>query len=313
MERFNDAIPALKILNSRSITIPEVQETKVLLAHLYEQQGAPRKALKSNILAEDQFKLGMQMIVDARSIISGLDVPREFIKNLEAIMQESDWYGAQPSVDYKKLTPFLIDLMSSNAFNEVLKELADLYAIEDNLNYWIEQSDQHLIVLQNAREKNFDATIRDSFLQSAQLHNRFGDQSAELRLHTLTLPEKDQARMSALLDTTGQELSLLDNKVSLLTELESAYRQPDYYQTMVVDHHQRLQQQLVKTQKYIMLLEPVMRRLVNLELDKHEKRMHYYWAQSRLAKARLYDKTLLSLEKARPVNSEADQQKEGQQ
>ena len=42
----------------------------------------------------------------------------------------------------------------------------------------------------------------------------------------------------------------------------------------------------------------VIRKLVNIELDKHESRIRYYWAQSRLAKARLYDATLTTLDKA---------------
>jgi len=52
LKQFEDAIPALQMLDSRSITIPEVQESKVLLAHLYEQEGSPRKALRANLRAE---------------------------------------------------------------------------------------------------------------------------------------------------------------------------------------------------------------------------------------------------------------------
>ena len=162
-KKYNDAIPALKALNQRSIAIPEVQETKVLLAHLYEQQGASKKALQSNILAEKEFKSGIEQVQAARKIIDGLNVPREFINNLEAIMAKSDWYASNPSVDYQKLTPFLIDLMSSNAFNEVLKELADLYAIRDNINYWLGRTVEHRIVLANASQKQFNKEIGNFF------------------------------------------------------------------------------------------------------------------------------------------------------
>ena len=43
-------------------------------------------------------------------------------------------------------------------------------------------------------------------------------------------------------------------------------------------------------------LENVMRIVVNAELDNHEERMRYYWAQARLGKARLYDRTLNNIE-----------------
>ncbi len=303
-ERYNDAIPALKILNERSIAIPEVQETKVLLAHLYEKQGAPRKALQSNISAEKEFKIGIEKVEDARKIIDGLDVPREFINNIEAIMAKSDWYASTPSIDYQKLTPFLIDLMASNAFSEVLRELADLYTVRDNLNYWLGRSNEHSVILESANQKNFDKELSNFFMKSEQFKNKFSEKKSELRLYTLTLDEKDQARMTALLETTEKELSLLENKVSKLTTLDSAYKQPKSYKALVEKNHERLSQQLVKTESYIDALEPIMRKLVNAELDKHEKRIRYYWAQSRLAKARLYDKELLSLEQP-PTISDA--------
>ena len=64
-------------------------------------------------------------------------------------------------------------------------------------------------------------------------------------------------------------------------------------------------QQLNKTNSYIERLEPIMRKLVNAELDKHENRIRYYWAQSRLAKARLYDRKLLLLEQNQTVNNDS--------
>lgn len=308
-EKYTQAIPALKLLNQRSIAIPEVQETKVLLAYLYEKQGLPRKALESNIFAEKEFKIGIEKVTEARKIIDGLNVPREFINNIEAIMAKSDWYATTPSVDYQKLTPFLIDLMSSNAFSEVLRELADLYVIRDNLNSWLERSTQHKVILENADKKNFDSELSDFFTRSKDLKTKFADKKSELKLYTLTLEEKDQERMTALLETAQKELDFLESKVSKLTALDSAYKQPASYQALVKQNRQRLENQLLKTERYIDRLEPVMRKLVNAELDKHENRMRYYWAQSRLAKARLYDAELLSLEKPAAVSDASSQVK----
>lgn len=298
-EQYNQAIPALQLLDERSIAIPEVQETKVLLAYLFEKQQQPRKALKQNVLAEKEFKVGLEKVTEARRVIDGLDVPREFVKNIEAIMEKSDWYATTPSVDYQKLTPFLIDLMSSNAFSEVLRELADLYVIRDNLNYWLARSVEHQVVLENADKKNLNDELAGFFQQSEGLSQNFSEKKAALKEYISNLEQQDQQRMQALLETTQRELAFLESKVTKLNALESAYKQPASYKVLVSENRQRLQQQLVKTNRFIERLEPIMRKLVNAELDKHENRIRYYWAQSRLAKARLYDSELLQLEQPR--------------
>ncbi len=307
LERFNDAVPALEILNSRSIAIPEVQEAKVLLSHLYEQQGAPRQALKANLLAEKEFKKGVQQLNEARRIIGLREVPREFINNLEAIVNESDWYGSQPSVNYKTLTPFLVDLMASNAFNETLKELADLYAIHDNLSYWDEQAKQHLLVLTNSREKSFSDSLKESLEKSVAIRDKLAEQSRESKLYSLTLEVEEQERFEVLLQSMSDELALLDDKIKHLQGIKAPYEPPKNMGQIVSAQHKSIKQQLTRTEKYIAVLEPIMRDLVNAELDKHEDRMRYYWAQSRLAKARLYDSTLLELEKARPRSTQDSQ------
>lgn len=299
LKRFNDAIPALEILNSRSIAIPEVQEAKVLLSHLYEQEGSPRKALKANLLAEKEFKKGIEQLSEARRIIALREVPREFISNLEAIVNDSDWYGSQPSVNYQSLTPFLIDLMASNAFNETLKELADLYAMHDNLTYWSEQANQHLLVLKSTANKSFGDNLKASFNKSVDIRNKLTEQSQELRLYTLTLEVDEQERFKVLLDSVASELGQLDEKIAQLQTVQAPYEPPKNMPDVVAQKHAEIKVQLRRTEKYIAVLEPIMRDLVNAELDKHEERMRYYWAQSRLAKARLYDSTLLELEKAR--------------
>ncbi|MGM8227155.1 hypothetical protein ACSV5M_11265 [Cellvibrio sp. ARAG 10.3] len=300
LKQYRQAIPALELLNERSIAIPEVQEAKVLLAHVYEQEGAPRKALKRNLIAEKEFHEGVEMIAEARRVIEKQDVPREFIKNLDAMMDDSDWYSTRPSVDYQKLTPFLIDLMASHPFHETLRELADLYAIEANLKYWSIQANEHLLILENAnKKKNFDASVLELVKTSAELNEQFADQNTELRLHSLALNEQDQDRLKALIETTERELKLLDGKVAKLKDYKRPYEQPAYYKKMVAEKHREIERQLAETEKFVQSFETIMRGLVKVELDKHEERMRYYAAQSKLAKARLYDMTLLSLEKAK--------------
>ncbi len=311
LKRFPDATAALKLLNQRSIASPEVQEAKVLLAHLYEQEGSPRKALKANLLSIKDFNQGIAMVDEARRIIDKQDVPEEFITNMEAIMDDADWHSATPSVDYKNLTPFLIDLMAGHPFNETLKELADLYALKENLTYWLRQADEHLIIMNNATAKAFDEKSRALVKESRAFKERFSDKKTELGLLNLTLEEADQARIDVLLESTGEELATLDERVDMFATLENVYTLPSRYRGEVSDLHKRIKQLLQKTELNIVKMEPVMRSLVKTELDKHEERMRYYSAQSRLAKARLYDTTLSTLRDAQrsvqEENSEANE------
>lgn len=298
IKRYPDAIAALKLLNERDIASPEVQEAKVLLAHLYEQEGSPRKALKANLLSIKDFQAGVEKVAEARRIIAKKDVPEELITNMESIMDDSDWNSARPDVDYKNLTPFLIDLMSSNPFNETLKELADLYSLRKNLHYWLTQADQHLIIMDSATKKAFDERSRALVKTSSELHQRYSDKKDELNLLNLTLEVPDQERVDILLTSTGEELGALAERINTFSTLEGVYTLPSSYRPEVAELHQRIKRLLQKTELNIVKLEPVMRELVNAELDKHEERMNYYWAQSRLAKARLYDTTLSTLRDA---------------
>lgn len=306
LKRFEQAIPALKILDKRSIAIPEVQESKVLLPHLYEQQGSSRKALKGYLLAEKSFRQGVDAVEEARLVIAMQDVPEEFVSNLEAIVDDSDWYGAQPDINYQKLTPFLIDLMASHVFQTTLRELGDLYALRKNLQYWSAQAVEHELILKRKSSELTPQSIQRKAAETEVLKRAFEDQKVELKLYTLTLDVADQKRFKALLDTTSQELGLLDDKITRIKHIDKPYQHSESQIVKVREMHQRIAKQLKRTNYYIDTLEPVMRNVVNAELDKHEERMRYYWAQARLAKARLYDSELSALEGMTPRDTSGD-------
>ena len=308
LKAFNAAIPALQILDTRSIAAPEVQEAKVLLAHLYEQDKLQRKALKQNIVAEKAFQEGLNKLDEARKIIAKQDVPREFIKNLETLVRETDWYASQPDVDYNNLTPFLIDLLASNGFQETLKELADLYAIEDNLVHWQLQADQHLLVLRESESKSYTDKTRELIEYSEQLKEKLQIQQEEFKLVSLSLEVKEQERFSTLFNSVSTEISLLDNTIKSIKKIQQPYTPPLYLADDINLKHERIAQSLKSTRLLIVKLEDIMRRMVNLELDKHKSRMQYYAAQSRLAKARLYDATLTTLEDARDKVQSANEE-----
>lgn len=298
LKNYSAAVPALKILDERSIALPEVQESKVLLAHLYEQEGSQRKALKQNILAEKSFALGLEMLTEARKIIAMQDVPREFITNLDVIVRNSDWYGERPEVDYKKLTPFLIDLLASNSFQESLKELADLYAIERNLNYWLLQTEEHRIIVSESNKKEFTDDTAKFIERSQALKSDLDAKKSEFKLLTSTLDGQDKARFTALLESTEKALTATDRQIKTLSKTDKPYVIPAHYSDDIDEKQKQILQRLAQSRTYVKQLEMVIRKLVNIELDKHESRIRYYWAQSRLAKARLYDATLTTLDKA---------------
>ena len=296
LKQYNKAIPALKALNKRAISIAEVQEAKVLLGHLYEQKGATRTALKQYLLAEKSFKSGVDSISHARKVIAGQRIPEEFVVNLEAMMDETDWYGSEPSIDYTKLTPFLVELMSSNPFHSVIKELRDLYAIRNNLNYWGRQAIEHQLIIKHRQQgltsKKIQSFISKTQAKQEQLENDISD----LRLHTMTLEVEEQDRFVSLIEATDKSFEFLDDKLTKVKAIKEPFRQSEKNVRWANTLHKRIKKKLNNTNGLIKKLENVMRIVVNAELDNHEERMRYYWAQARLGKARLYDRTLNNIE-----------------
>lgn len=306
-EMYQTSIPALQLLSERSIALPEVQEGKVLLGHVYEQNGLMTQALRSHLSTEQDFLKGLQLLAEAREVIASRDIPEEFVSNLEAIVDQTDWFATQPSVDYEKLSPFLVDLMASPAFYQVLRELAELYAIRRNLDYWANQTDQHDLILKTAAEKRFDDSMKLVIDESASISERLANQRRELGLIALSLSTRDQRRLKSLMDNATRELNLLDTTIRNLRKQSEPYRQPSAYPAMVRSNHARIVEAQKQVNGLIAKLEPLMRNLVNAELNKHEERMRYYLAQTRLAKARLYDTALINMGSAGAAGSTAPQ------
>jgi len=306
LERYTQAIPALKALDQRSISIAEVQEAKVLLAHLYEQQGAHRTALKHYLLAEKAFASGVDAIAGARRVIAGQRIPQEFVRNLEAMMDETDWYGSEPSLDYNKLTPFLIELMLSNPFHIVIKELRDLYALQDNLNYWRRQADEHQLIIRH-RQQGWSSDSLAKFVEENQAtKDQMEIKVSELQLHSVALSVEEQQRFEPMLDAVRDDFDQMEKMLKKIRRIEKPYRESEQKLAWMAQLHQEIDNKLAQVDQLILKLEQVMRKVVNAELDKHEERMKYYWAQARLGKARLYDRTLLNLEQAAPVPTEVN-------
>lgn len=303
-ERYAEAVPALQLLDQRSIAIAETQEAKILLAHVYETQAANRSALKQYLLAEKDFKEGLSAIEHARTVIASQEIPQEFVINLEAMLDESDWYGMQPSLDYNKLTPFLTELMASNNFYSVIKELRDLYGIRRNLGYWQMQTHEHELIIRSRRDQTGMDQLLADVRSSQQQFRSYRDGLQELKLTTLTLSEQDQERFTSLWQNTMQELDLVGDKVDQVAAIKTPYRLSYQLEQRSKVLAGQVNQELNNTNALIRSLETVMRSVIGAELDQHQERIRYYWAQARLGKARLYDKALNNIE---DTNSGAQQ------
>jgi hypothetical protein len=119
---------------------------------------------------------------------------------------------------------------------------------------------------------------------------------SELALHAKTLSVKEQDRFAPLLDSTKDDFKFLETNFTKIEKIKKPYKESEKTLLWMAKLHERIHQQLIQTDNMIKKLESVMRIVVNAELDKHEERMRYYWAQARLGKARLYDQTLNSIE-----------------
>lgn len=293
LNNFEAAITALVALSQRSIAIPEVQEAVVLLAHVYEQQGFERKALKAHLYAIKEFESGIGLLQGAKKSIKAVDVPRQFISNLQNILGRSDWFVEKPNVDNRMLNPFLIDLVSSHEFYQLLRELTDLYTIEHNLEYWISQLDELKIVLESTNQKSLTPQTRDFVKKALAFSAQVGEQNAELRLRAMSLPVKQQRQLDVLVGLNTEKLAAANALSERLMLLDSAYNHPNSYPNQMRRLKAKTQSTYKKTRRLITALEPIVRGLISAELTKHEERMTYYAAQSRLGRARLIDNALI--------------------
>lgn len=305
-KEFDSGIAALSQLNQRSIANREVQEANILLPHLYEQRQLPRKALKQHIKSYQTYQHGIALVDQARAYIAQKDVPEEFVKNLNAMAVTSDWFTMKPSIDYQALTPFLLDLVSSNTFYEMLKDMGDLYALRDNLKNGLKKISEMHIVLENGKQRVKDQNAHKLIKNVVSIQSRLDASRSEISLYTLSLPVKEQEKMTTVLNKVQKSLQKLNDQSQYLMNLETGYKQPKIFFNDLSLLKKRIDTLLKKINAALISLEPIFRNIINKELDQHKERMTYYAAQTRLAKARLYDSALTNLENLEKDESRND-------
>lgn len=293
---YREALAPLRILQQRSMAIPEVQEAVLLVPHVYEKLGLAGRAADGFISAYDHYGTALEQLGSAKEALKDADVLELFVRNLDEMLGESDWFGTAPSVSINSLSPFLLELMSDHSFQSVLKDLRDLYAIRNNLNNWKQKRDDFDVII-NARSASLGTSNR------AQQIKTGSEQLADIQTGYSTLTQ-----LAAALDTEDQErvqwllsdIQFEINSARLMTEqLETPpgfSLNTEHYASLVKNNMDALDKELEKTNQLIDKVESVMLELVNAELGIHEERLKYYRIQSHLAKARILDRSLADLD-----------------
>jgi len=294
-EAYRDALAPLMLLQKRAITIPEVQEAVILVPHVYEKLGLRGRAAEGFIDAYDRYSDALVQLDHARAVLKSADVLELFVRNLDQMLGESDWFGTAPAVSLNELSPFLVELMSDHSFQSVLKELRDLYAIRNNLNSWLRKRDDFKVILQ--------ARTAGGVGGAKQMVSAYADQESELQSRYKALSERtavlgaeDRERVQWLLDDIGSDIQSAGMMVTQMQEAGFIPATNGSFQSRVDTNMKALDEELKRTNDLIGKVEKVLLKLVTTELDIHEERIKYYRVQAHLAKARILDRSLGDLD-----------------
>jgi tetratricopeptide (TPR) repeat protein len=308
---YQEALVPLSVLQQRSMAIPEVQEAVLLVPHVYEKLGLEGRAAEGFISAYDRYTDTLVQLKEARESLQDADILELFVRNLDAILGESDWFGTAPSVSLNSLSPFLLDLMSDHSFQSVLKDLRDLYAIRNNLNSWKRRQDDFDVILES-RAASLDTRQRKQNIESyTVLQAELLTKHAALEQRTTGLAKGDQKRVQWLLDDISFELKNAGMMVSQLHDASGVSMNNKGYTILVKENMANLDKELEKTNELIEKVENVLLELIAAELEIHKERLKYYRIQAHLAKARILDRSLAALDDADTVEPSVKQANKG--
>lgn len=289
---YRKALAPLSVLQQRSMAIPEVQEAVIVVPHVYEKLGLMGRAAEGFISASNRYADMLVQLDEARETLKDADVLELFVRNMDEMLGESDWFGTAPSVSLNALSPFLLEIMSDHSFQSVLKDLRDLYAIRNNLEGWKRKQDDFDVIIQS-RSVSLDngsrkQNIEISTVQQSELLSRY----TELVQRMNTLDEENRERLQWLMNGIQYELTNAGVMVGLLRNAPGVAPDTNDYALQIKNNMEILDTELEKTNGLIEKVENVIIELINAELDIHEERLKYYRVQSQLAKVRILDKSL---------------------
>jgi hypothetical protein len=289
---YRDALAPLSVLEQRSMAVPEVQEAVILVPHVYEKLGLMGRAAKGFISASQRYGNTLEQLDKARETLKDADVLELFVRNMDEMLGESDWFGTAPSVSFNSLSPFLLEVMSDHSFQSVLKDLRDLYAIRNNLYSWKRKQDDFDVII-HSRSATLDTKLRKKNIrtytgQQSELEERY----TALEKRVDTLGNEDRERVQWLMDAIQFEINNASMMVAQLHDAPGVSMDADGYALLIKENMEILEKELEKANELISKVENVIIELINAELDIHEARLKYYRVQSQLAKVRILDQSL---------------------
>jgi tetratricopeptide (TPR) repeat protein len=308
---YSAALAPLSVLERRSMAIPEVQEAVLLVPHVYEKLGLMGRAANGFISAYDRYGETLEQLDSAKKSLKDADILELFVRNMDEMLGESDWFGTAPSVSLNSLSPFLLGVMSDHSFQSVLKDLRDLYAIRNNLNSWKRKRDDFDVIIKS-RSVSLDIEARKQNIKTySGQQSEHQDAYAGLVQRTANLDKAKQERVQWLLSDLNYEIDCADMMIAQLHDAPGVSRNTDGYAQLVKTNMDLLDRELVRTNKLIDKVENVLIKLIDAELDIHEARMKYYQVQSQLAKVRILDKSLGDLDGPATDEQNGEQVKQG--
>lgn len=291
-----EALTPLTVLQERSMAVPEAQEAVLLLPFVYEKLGLIGRAADGFIRAYDRYTESLEQIDRAKETLRDADVLELFVRNMDDVLDESDWFGPAPSVSLNSLSPFLLDLISDHSFQSVLKDLRDLYAIRNNLQTWKRKRDDFKVIL-SARSHSLAAdAIQPDVTSYIALNADHQYKHDALALRASSLDSEWQKRVKWLLDDVQFGIDVADAKLHQFDNGPGTSPDATGYGRLVEQNMRTLEHELDKTNALISKVEAVLLELVNAELEVHKERIKYYRVQSHLAKARILDRSLANLD-----------------
>jgi len=295
-ESYTGALAPLAVLQKRSLALPEVQEAVLLVPHIYEKQHLTGRAAQGFIEAYDRYSDELLQLDRAREYLKNADVLELFVRNMDELLAESDWFGTAPSVSLNPLSPFLLDLISDQSFQSVLKDLRDLYAIRNNLNSWKRKRDDFDVILQARALATRAGRNKPDMKSLAERQAGIRDTLSALAARVDGLDTEDRKRVQWMLDDVLTETDHTGQLVQLLGDKANYVRDTGDYAQLVSHDMEDLDAELKNTNALISKVEAVMVELINAELDVHEQRLKYYRVQAHLAKARILDRSLAAMD-----------------
>ncbi|KEF30628.1 hypothetical protein D777_02570 [Marinobacter nitratireducens] len=292
---FRQALAPLDVLTARSMALPEVQEAVLLRPHVYERMGLEGRAARGFIAADSRFRHALKELDDARETLDRSDVLELFVRNLNDVLDESDWFGRAPSVAVNRLSPFLVQLMSDHSFQSVLKDLRDLYAIRNNLERWkARRSDFDTILAARAGGAGGASHGGRIRVIKRQLNEALSERE-QLATRLAQLPQDKQSSIRWLLEELTFEISKAETAIEAL-QAGNSLASSAHFEQQVTGRMADVDAELVRTESLITRLEDVMVTLVRTELDIHQHRLEQYQVEAQLAKVRILDRSLQTLE-----------------